>query len=539
MDPPWQNRTHEAIQDALKRLTGARWDADQKVWIVGPSALLLDFWTLAAEPNITITEAAWKLLRQTERRTKLSDAHEASNQDVQQRVDSVLPEGKRLYPFQYAAVEFIERAGGRALISDQMGMGKSIETIGFLALKPQLRPVVLVVPAVVAGNWMNELAAWLPDVPAQWLQKGATELDPKVSVWVVTYALLKQHLDAILAQNPQVVVGDEVHMIANKKTARGEAFAQLGSAPSIRSLIGLSGTPVINRPLEFFTFLSLLRPDEFGNWFRYSQRYCDGHYEEIFIPKGKGKKKKVWVAKGASNTEELHQHLRSLMIRRLKQDVLTELPAKQFQMIPVQLKPKERRDYNKVVKAAGDNALAAITAARQAVGAVKARAAIDWIAQHHTTETPLVVFAHHRDALDVLQAGAEKVGVRWGRIDGTTDAKKRTELVQQFQAGALGCMLLSTKAAGVGITLTRASDVLLVERQWTCAAEAQALDRLHRIGQQNTVMVRILVANGTVDDDMAELLQAKQNMQDAVLDGKQLGIPGQLDIRDELVRRWR
>ncbi len=523
LDPPWTTPAHAVIKDAIKA-QGARWDPESKCWRIGVSALLLHLDLLNGQP-LVVTPEAYKLLQNAIGCQRSSDAVDA-NYDVKQRIRAVLPPTQDLYPFQYAGVEFVDRAGGRALVADDMGTGKSCQTCGYLALHPEFRPAVMVVPAVVTSNWRREINTWLPKDVVQVFKTGKDQIDTNATILVITYDLLKKHLDAIKALNPKAIVGDEIHAVKNYKTARASSFCDLAKHPSVKAMIGLSGTPIVNRPVEFFTFLNLLRPSDFGSWRRFTERYCDGHEENV------ARGKWVYVAKGATNTDELNQRLRSFMIRRTKEQVLTELPPKTRTITDVEMTPAERREYRGIE---GENALATITAQRQFVGRAKVRAAIEWIEQYADTSTPLLVFAHHHDVMDALQEGCRTLGVRFGRIDGSVGQEQRGRLVDDFQAGKTDVMLLSTKAAGVGITLTRASNVLEVEKPWTPGDREQALDRAHRIGQTNAVTCRFLTVSDTVDADMEELLDAKRTVLDAVLNGT--AAPQDLDIRAELVAR--
>lgn len=527
-DAPWVNPAHGLLKDKIKDL-GAKWDGEAKCWRLGASVILAH-WTTFSRLNLVVTPEAVAALTTAQSLGKMSSAVDASDDSVKQKINAALPDGQRLYPFQYAGVEFVDKAGGRVLISDEMGLGKSIETLAYLALHPEQRPAVLVVPAVVTGNWRREANAWIPKDQIQVLKTGKDEISPTATVLIVTYDLLKKHLTAIQARQPKVVVGDECHLVKNYKTGRAEAFIALAKTPSVVSMIGLSGTPIVNRPIEFYTFLSLLRPEEFASWKKYAIRYCDGKYEQVT------RNKTVFVAKGATNTGELNRRLRSLMIRRTKDQVLKELPAKIRQITPVEMTVAEQRQYRTVAKTEHPNALAQITALRQEVGRIKVRAAIEWIEQYAETDTPLLVFAHHHDVLDALEQGCKNLNVTYGRIDGAVSQEQRTRLVDEFQAGKRNVMLLSTKAAGVGITLTRASNVLVVERSWTPGDEVQAEDRCHRIGQAQSVTIRYLTIEDTIDVDMAELIDSKRAVLAAVLDGT-ASADTDLDIRKELMER--
>lgn len=346
------------------------------------------------------------------------------------------------------------------------------------------------------------------------------------------------------------VLVSNCHALKNTKTARTKAFLKTCKDAKPSALICLSGTPIINRPLEFHTTLKLLRPEEWSDWFAYTRQFCGGHWEEIYIPGGKGAKKRVWVCSGASNLEELNLRLRDVMIRRLKKDVLKELPDKIIVNTSVDLEPKELKAYNRIVDAAyagvdkdlPGSHLVAITEARQAAGLAKVRAAVEWVKQYQEQDRPVLVFAHHKEVRDAIQEGIEDAKIRVDAIDGSVSQDKRQEIVEAFQAGKLDALVISIKAGGVGITLTRSSDVLLVERAWTPPDEWQAFDRTHRIGQENVVTVRILQAPVEIDEDMDELLTDKARIFRAAMEGEKLSRAEaesmQSDIKDELVARW-
>jgi SWI/SNF-related matrix-associated actin-dependent regulator 1 of chromatin subfamily A len=221
------------------------------------------------------------------------------------------------------------------------------------------------------------------------------------------------------------------------------------------------------------------------------------------------------------------------MIRRLKKDVLEELPAKLRGNVEVEITPKTRAAYNRAMKNA-DTPLTQITAGRHALGLAKVAPAVDLANEYADQDKPLLLFAHHKDVMDGLCEGLVASGISYGRIDGTVSVERRGELVEMFQAGKLDAMVLSVKAAGVGITLTRSTDVLFVERAWTPADEEQAEDRAHRIGQKGSVTIRYMVATNTMDEDMALLIDLKRTVLEAILNQGKL-LPENLDIRQDLL----
>jgi SWI/SNF-related matrix-associated actin-dependent regulator 1 of chromatin subfamily A len=524
------------LKDDVKRLSG-RWNKDDKCWVLGTNAVVENIESLFEDLPLVLTEAALQAMTDVMERRSLSAAMDLSDDELKKAINDAVPAGKTLFPFQTAGVAFLEKAGGCGLVGDEMGTGKTIQTAAFLDYRPDLRPAVVVVPAVVATNWVNELEDWTEGESIYRLKNGKDEAPEGTTIVVVTYDLVKQTLtkeekedgkqmgarDAIKAMNPKCVVADECHYLKNEKAQRTVACKDLAHHDSVESVVLLSGTPVVNRPKEFFNALNMLRPEEFSSWFKYTERYCDGHRDEW----------DRYQCNGVSNTEELASKLKDVMIRRLKKDVLEELPAKMRGRVTVDITPKTRAAYNRAMKNA-DTPLTQLTAGRYALGLAKVAPAVEMAKDYADQNKPLLVFAHHREVMDGLCDGLSNAGISYGRIDGTVSVERRGELVDSFQAGNLDTMVLSVKAAGVGITLTRSSDVLFVERAWTPADEEQAEDRAHRIGQTGSVTVRYLVATNTMDEDMDALIESKRSVLEAVLNQGKL-LPEDLDVRKDLL----
>ena len=409
--------------------------------------------------------------------------------------------------------------------------GKTIQAIAYSALHLEDRPILCVVPAIVSTNWENEFKKWLPKEKVYRVKTGKDIISTEYKVLVITYGLATRLEKTLIDFGPQIIILDESHHLKNTKTKRTKAIINIIKSCKPKSILALSGTPVINRPIEFFTTLKILKPSDFGNWLYYAKKYCNGHQTRF-----------GWEVNGASNTKELSSRLRDLMIRRKKEDVLKELPDKVRVTSEVELTPSMRREYEKAIHQAyldnDDGAhLAAISAGRRKVGLAKVKAAIEWIEEYHSQGLPVVVFAHHRAVLNALQESCDKKQIMCRTIAGDTSHEARGKIVEAFQKGQLDVVLISTLAGGVGITLTRASNVLFVERQWTPAAEEQAEDRLHRIGQKRSVTIRYLMVPGTVDEDMAELIEEKRSVLHSILDGAK--IDSKLDIRKDLIKRWK
>jgi len=545
LDAPWNNPDHGALKDRLKRV-GASWDKATGAWWIGAALVANNYDYLWGEGSgidpatVTITDDAQEKLEEALEREALSNAASLEDAnvdtDVGERLAGMLPEGLKPYPYQLAGAAFVDAAGGRALIGDQMGLGKTIQAILWLLLHPEARPAVLVVPAVVSTNWVDEINKWAPGETVQRIKTGKQKLDPKASCYVVTYDLARRRVEELKALAPKALIFDECHYLKNYKAQRTKAMLDLVSQVNPEAVIGLSGTPILNRPVEFYTTLKMLRPADYASWKKYVTRYC-GAYRDRF----------GWQIGGATNTEELSARLRDTMVRRTKDQVLKELPAKTRTITKVEVPRKELNAIRKTVKAMVDSPepgaqLAAMTWERHETGRLKAQAAVEWVREYHAQGEPVLVFAHHQDVLDELEAGckATKRGqepLRVGRIDLNVSADKRGALVKAFQAGDLDVMLLGIESGGVGITLTRASNVMFVERAWTPSSEEQAEDRAHRIGQERAVTIRYLVADGTIDNYISELIESKREVVQRILDGE-APTKESLDIRSELLGAW-
>ncbi len=262
---------------------------------------------------------------------------------------------------------------------------------------------------------------------------------------------------------------------------------------------------------------------EGAGFFRFALRYCNAHKEMV------GRNKTVWKFDGSSNLPELQDKLRATcMIRRLKSEVLTDLPAKVRQIVTLESDDHDEDDYGDI----GDDFETAtarlksvpfkdIAKVRHAQALAKVKASIEHIASVLDAGTEegkkVIVFAHHKDVIDKLVKGLSKYGVV--SLVGEDAIAARAEAVEVFQTKTeVRVFVGSLKAAGVGLTLTAASHVIFVERDWTPATVTQGEDRAHRIGQRDVVLVQHLVSEGSIDAKMTRFLTEKQNIADLALD---------------------
>jgi len=374
--------------------------------------------------------------------------------------------------------------------------------------------------------------------------------------------VLKQLMD----RSWDVMIVDECHKIKNPKSLQAKCIfgqrpdkkKQLPAAPGLMSRsarnIFLTGTPLPNKPIEMQPIAAALAPDKFGDFFRYAMRYCDGKQQWVPIP-GDRDGKMVWDFSGSSNLEELQELLRStFMVRRLKRDVLKELPPKRRQVILLPANgarkaveaeaaayesKKERMDeissqisqahalgdedsYNKAVSALRDAqaaAFAEMAKVRKDLAIAKIPAVIEHLESvFENGIDKIVFFGHHHVMTDAI---AEHFGAAAVKLTGTvTSSRVRQDAVDRFQTDdSVKLFVGSIGAAGVGHTLTAASTVIFGELDWVPANVTQAEDRCHRIGQIESVLIQHLVLEGSLDAYMAQMLVDKQNIADRALDG--------------------
>lgn len=434
-----------------------------------------------------------------------------------------VPSGLEYLPFQRAGIAYALRRRS-TLIADEMGLGKTVQAIGWLNASANVHTALIVCPASLKLNWRRECEKWL-----------TREAAVTVFVLIVNYEQLSKLHDGAY----DVVILDEAHYIKNPKAARSKLAMAL--AKRAKHVLCLTGTPIMNKPVELWSLLQILDPEtwdppgtikgravgagEGAGFFRFAKRYCDAHQEQV------ARNKTVWVFDGHSNLAELNERLRAtVMVRRLKADVLVELPAKRriILTIPSACKDGERwlgdcpDDYEEMTRRVAAIPFTEWSQTRHEQGMSKVDAAVEHIANAlESGSAKIIVFAHHKDVMDALREKLAGYGVV--SLTGEDSATQRDESVTRFQSDP-SCRVFvgSLKAAGVGLTLTAASHVVFVEASPVPADMSQAEDRAHRIGQRESVLVEVLVLEGSIDARMMALVQAKQAVADLALDADTL-----------------
>lgn len=414
-----------------------------------------------------------------------------------------------LLPFQRAGVNFAIAKGGRLLLADDMGLGKTIQAICVAAFYRKEWPLLVVVPSSVRFTWEQAFLQWLPSLSPEHINVVVTGKDRLTAglVNIVSFDLLSK-LEKQLKTHFKVVIIDESHFLKNIKTARCRAAVPL--LKIAKRVILLSGTPAMSRPAELYTQIIAVKPTFFPQFHAFGLRYCDAKRHAW-----------GWDYSGSSNLGELKLLLEeAVMLRRLKSDVLAQLPAKQRKMVvfaPGQISTKARTSLDAAAKEMTTKGNSkkqqreALILFFNRTAEAKIPSVIEYILDLlESGREKFLVFAHHKVVLDAITKVLEKKQVQHIRIDGSTSSADREDLCQQFQLSERHAVaVLSITAANMGLTFSSADLVVFAELFWNPGVLMQAEDRVHRIGQSSSVGIHYLVAKGTADDYLWPLIQEK------------------------------
>jgi SWI/SNF-related matrix-associated actin-dependent regulator of chromatin subfamily A-like protein 1 len=438
--------------------------------------------------------------------------------------------GGELAPFQWAGVRYALRAR-RAFLADEQGLGKTVEALAALEADGAF-PAIVVCPASLKLNWERETRKWLPHRSVAVVQ-GRVAVAPTAEITILNYEVVAAHREALGRLRPRALVVDESHLVKNPQAKRTQAVRRLAASVRPDGLrLALTGTPVLNHAEELISQLRVLgRMEDFGSGARFARQF-----------------------RGALSEERLHWHLRRrCFVRRLKSEVLPQLPAKRQVVVPVAL--DNQREYRlaeedvvawlreqpfdlstlnaRIAATLRAERLAQLSALQRLAARGKLHAALAWIHDFLASGEPLVVFARHVEIQEAVMARFPHALHLLGR-DSTAD---RDAAVRAFQEpGGPELIVCATRVAAQGITLTRASNVAFLELEWTPAMHDQAEDRCHRIGQRDAVTAWYLLAAGTIDETMARLIERKRGLIAAVTDGRRLDGDG---LVEQVVRELR
>lgn len=571
----------DQIKERVKAI-GAKWNRDAKVWEIIPTSVNVEpLMDCFAEYGFDLDPTAGAFLDlQVE---EWADALERSRaEEAQDFTITTCNPALTPYPFQVAGVrEMVKRK--RLLLADDMGLGKTPQAT-LAASETGGWPVLVICPASLKSNWKKEILRWVKTGGAGFGRKepiiqiadgtktvGVAE---PLDVLIINYDILGAWAETIFSVGFQTVIVDEAHYCKSGKAQRTKLTTSI--VRSIEQRYLLTGTPILNKPIELWPLIVMLgHEDTFGGFWKFAKTYCGGGTS--------------WGGgidtSGASNLDALNEVLRTagVMVRRRKVDVLKELPPRSWATVPVTLGPAERKRYDAAeadlmgyiaeTKALNKKAVEADRAEADLLGlqgkdrvaflterasqrynsvdqndrrdeqlrrfnylrqlAVELRmpACHDFIDRLLEAGEKVVIFCHHRevaaslaaryDNAPVIVGGSKRESIEAGKERFQTDPNTRV-------------IVCNIAAGGVGHTLTAASNVVFVEFGWNPAAMNQALDRAHRIGQDKPVTGWRIVAEDTIDGDFIHIIESKAVVVDEAQDGDketQKGVMAELQRR--------
>ena len=436
----------------------------------------------------------------------------------------------KLLNFQKEGLDFLIKSSGNALLADEMGLGKTVQTLAYLSSEKQALPALVIAPLVTLRNWQREIEKFMKKkskngrilddkVPSSTLiRKGKAADIGEFDFYIINYELLDKRLPDLSKLNIKSIVCDEVQNLRSKSTKKYAAVKKLAALKSIKQRVGLSGTPIYNRGSEIWPIVDILKPGLLGSFTEFCEYFC------YVNEKGKAI---VLENKRESLRKELQKHV---MLRRKKSDVLKELKDKvrykeiidsdtDYYLKELDKIWKKLEEEQKEAESGFDKSASfqrAIQSERQAAGVAKIPHIINFVKNIMEIEESVVVFCHHKTIHKLLHeslAEFSPVSIIGGQTDNV-----RQDQIDKFQNGESKLMIAGLRAGNVGINLSRARYVIFAELDWSPAIHRQAEDRLHRIGQKNTVFAYYLIGNGTLDDHVANILVDKSYEIDSIMD---------------------
>jgi len=443
-----------------------------------------------------------------------------------------------LRPYQKVGFQWLktlESCGFGGILADEMGLGKTVQVIAFLATADRAHTglcSLVVCPASLILNWQDEFAKFAPRLSVALIMGSAVERRRLIAesgecdVWVTSYELLRQDVEQYQQRQFYCCVLDEAQHIKNQSTLASKAVKTV----DCKQRFVLTGTPVENRLSELWNLFDFLMPG-----YLFSHRAFVEKLEKPVVKSG-----------DKDAAARLRRLVQPFMLRRLKQNVLKELPDKVEYVSRIPLTEEERKVYHASALAAREGLeaggqgklaiLAALTQLRQICCAPqlcfenyhgpdsKLDAALDLCTGMVENGHQVLLFSQFTSMLDLIRARLDEMKISNFTLQGSTSKEKRAQLVKAFNAGDASVFLISLKAGGTGLNLTAADVVIHYDPWWNLAAQNQATDRAHRMGQQAHVQVYKLIAKDTIEERILELQSNKAALMDTISEGSEAGI---------------
>jgi SNF2 family DNA or RNA helicase len=446
-----------------------------------------------------------------------------------------------LRDYQLEGFQYLSRLthwGIGACLADDMGLGKTVQAIALLLERSKQGPALVIAPTSVGFNWVEELKKFAPTLNVHSLRTAERtaliEKATKFDVVICSYGLLQHNEELLSNKNWETIILDEAQAIKNAFTKRWKSVMKLKG----NNRVALSGTPIENHLGELWSIFSFINPGLLGTIQSFQNKYATP----------------IENGQSADKVQALKTLVSPYILRRIKSDVLTELPPKTEQTIHVAQSKEEAVFYEALRQKAEERirrlmstndrlgVLAEITKLRQAccdsslvdsaisIENSKLNLFIETIKNIIDNGHKALVFSQYVSFLSIVKKRIEAENISYQYLDGSTSPAKRKKAVEAFQAGEGDLFLLSLKAGGSGLNLTAADYVVHLDPWWNPAVEDQASDRAHRIGQERPVTIYRFIMQNTIEEKIISLHEHKRNLANELLSGQ--GVSGKLSNED-------
>jgi SNF2 family DNA or RNA helicase len=501
----------ELIGDILERfksmVDGRVWNSVDGCWEF-PTAQLPIAVKLFGAANCKVTESVKTAYRkEIEYRKRLDEIRNKETTELD--APTLLP----LRAYQNITIEFALEANGRCLIGHSPGLGKTAVAIGFTLMVGG--NTLIICPKSVKLQWKKEILKYAGEISCVWDSDGP-QGNKNAHYHIINYDIVDRHIKEFNKMEFETLICDEATKIKNYKSIRYKAIVgswkERKKYPGISSqnVLLLTGTPILNRPMELYTLLSFLDKKRFNNPVVFKNRY-----------EGDG------LTIRGQNLDELHDRTKQLIIRYTKDKLKGELPAKSRSNILIEMTPTENKAYNKHLdelfrkwKLNGKPSAAHMPAIRDYLFELKFPRIIEWIDDMLDADRNVLVFS-------VQQRHAERIAEYYGDRARLVHGKITDDLIRQkniddlcAKKARVGSFTIIAGGMGIDGLQHAMSDVLFVDRWFVPADHEQAEDRLNRFGQKEPTNNYYVTVMDTLDEDMAEVLEEKQKVIDHAIDGK-------------------
>lgn len=447
---------------------------------------------------------------------------------------------KCTYEFQQEGVKFAENTQLNCLIADAMGLGKTIQALVTLKRNSQITyPTLIIVKGATLFQWAREFSEWVSkDFTLCMPVTNRTHLIPGFNVYIISMDLIaKQDIqDKILSLGIRSIIIDEVQNFKDPSAKRTKALISIIKENDIKYKIALSGTPIKNKALEYFTILNILAPTYFHSLDEFKRHWL--------IPNEKG----IYSHINSYKLDEFKELTSKWIIRRERYEVLKNLPAltRDYQIIEItdgNIKNSYNHTLDLFTNWLNDNKtgvksqelLGWLTQLRAITGQAKCKNAIEWIKDFfESSDESLAIGIQHHSVRDTLYYILEQFGLNPLKLSGEDNVYRKNEIVRHFTNGDNRILVINSIAGGVGLNLQTCANALILERQWSSADEEQFESRFHRDGQKQAMTITYMIAKNTIDEFFHELVQTKRKILVETGIGSEFDISNNIDFLKEL-----